>query len=117
MISWLNFWNALFWLSLMGFLVNIENFIKILIFSEITWLVLYCYTVFTGASNNDITLISNSFFVLGFASLEFSVGLLLLIIFKNNMKSINLSDENINEQANVFSMKKNNLNRFFWKSV
>lgn len=74
---------------------------------------LYCYTVFTGASNNDITLISNSFFVLGFASLEFSVGLLLLIIFKNNMKSINLSDENINEQANVFSMKKNNLNRFF----
>ncbi len=68
-------------------------------------------------SNNDLTLLSNSFFVLGFASLEFSIGLLLIIIFKNNMKSIDLSEEGVNNKTNIFSKKKNYINRFSWKNV
>lgn len=115
--SWLNFWNTLFWVSLLGFAINIENFIKILIFSEITWLILYCYTIVIGISNNDTTLISNSFFILAFASLEFSIGLILVIVFKNNMKSINLDDDSINNKINIFSKKKNYINRFSWKKI
>jgi NADH:ubiquinone oxidoreductase subunit K len=117
LIGWLNFWNAFFWISLFGFVINIENFLKILIFSEVTWLSLYCYTILTGVSNNDLTLLSNSFFILGFASLEFSIGLLLIIIFKNNMKSINLTDDAINDKTEVFSTKKNYINRFSWRNV
>ena len=73
---------------------------------------LYCYTIVTGTSNNDITLLSNSFFILGFASLEFSIGLLLIIIFKNNIKSIDLTEDLINNKTNNFSKKKNYINRF-----
>jgi len=115
LISWINFWNIFFWISILGFIVNIDNFLKILVFSEITWLILYCYTIIIGVSNNDTTLLSNSFFVLGFASLEFSIGLLIIIIFKNNMKSINLYDDFINDKTDIFSKKKNYLNSFFWK--
>jgi hypothetical protein len=37
----------------------------------------------TGAINDEITLATNTFFILGFAGVEFSFGFLLLILFKN----------------------------------
>jgi NADH:ubiquinone oxidoreductase subunit K len=45
-----------------------------------------------GVQNDELTILSTSFLILGLASLEFSIGLLLIILFKNFYKSINLMD-------------------------
>lgn len=46
-----------------------------------------------GGINDDLTLFSISFFLLGLAGLEFSIGFLLIILFKNFNKSMNFFDE------------------------
>lgn len=115
MQTWLNFWNFFFWLSILGFVINIENFFKILLYSEITWITLYVYTVLCGGINDDLTLVSTSFFIIGLAGLEFSVGILLLILFKNINKSLSIiGDENNFENITFFNKKKTYQNRFYW---
>jgi len=54
-----------------------------LLFSEIVWVLLYILTVFFGSIIDDINLYSLSFFLLSFAALEFSIGILILVLFKN----------------------------------
>lgn len=99
----------------MGFVVNIENFFKLLLYSEITWLTLYTYTILIGSINDDLTLLSTSLFIIGLAALEFSVGILMIIIFKNINKSINLEEsENGFENTNIFNKKKTYINRYYW---
>lgn len=118
MINWLHFLNGIFWVSIIAFIFNLENFFKIIVFSEITWIILYCYTTIAAVNTNDINLLSNSFFILGLASLEFCIGLVLLIIFKNNNKTINLSEDcSSNEKTKIMNTKKNYLNRFWWNQI
>jgi NADH:ubiquinone oxidoreductase subunit K len=118
MQTWLNFWNIFFWFTLTGFLINPSNFIKLLFFSEVTWLTLYCYILITGAINDDLTLFSSSFFILGLAGLEYSIGLLLVIIFKNINKSLLFFDEQKNWNNYLY---KNNIklyiNRYLWTNI
>lgn len=52
------------------------------LFSELTWLILYTYSILIGINLEDLNIISNSFFILGFAGIEFSLGFLILIFFK-----------------------------------
>ena len=54
-----------------------------LLFSEIVWVLLYILAVFFGSIIDDINLYSLSFFLLAFADLEFSIGILILVLFKN----------------------------------
>jgi hypothetical protein len=42
---------------------------------------------------DDLTLVSITFFILGFAGLEFSFGFLLLVLFKNFNVSFNLIEK------------------------
>jgi len=111
----INFWNFFFWLTIFGFLIKNNNFVKILIYSEITWISIYCYTVLCGIINDDLTLLSTSIFVLGFAGLEFSVGILIIIFFKNINKTIEFEevDENF-ISTNILNKKKTYINRFYW---
>jgi hypothetical protein len=70
-----------------------------------------------GANGDDIVLVSNSLFILGFAGLEFSIGILLLIIFKNIMKTININDNDEEfKKINLFEKKKLNLQKAVWKN-
>lgn len=113
MQSWVNFWNLIFWLSIIGFLINLENFFKILLYSGIVWVILYAYTVSLGSISNDINIIGMSFYILALAGLEFSIGILLLIIFKNNNKSLSLDN---NSTKNKLTSNKNikNINKMYW---
>ena len=52
-------------------------------YSELTWVILYCYVLMQGSINDDIVLLSTSIFILGLAGLEYSIGIILLMIFKN----------------------------------
>lgn len=90
MQTWLNFWIFLFWISITGFLINPSNFLFLILFSEITWTVLYCSTILTAAVTEDLNLLTLSFLILGLASVEFGLGYILIIIFNNFNKNLNL---------------------------
>lgn len=112
---WINFWTFFFWLSIFGFLFNPSNFIALLFYSEITWLTLYCYSVLTGALIDDLTLTSMTFLILGLASLEYSFGFLLLILFKNFNISFNLIEKDKVLSQYLYNSKNSlYLDRYFW---
>lgn len=54
------------------------------------WVVLYSYTAVTGTINDDLILSSTTFFLLALAGLEFCVGFIITIFFKNFKKSFDL---------------------------
>lgn len=93
MQNWLNFWIFLFWVLLLSFVFNATNFVFLLIYSEITWVILFIYSILTGSFVDDLNLFTLSFFILGFASVEFCFGFLLIILFKNLNKILNFIDE------------------------
>lgn len=94
MFGWLDFFIIFFWLSLGLFTFNLNNFITILLFAELTWLILYTLTMLVGSIVNEITITSLSFFILGFGGLEFVVGLMLLVVMRNF--NVNLQFDDLN---------------------
>lgn len=90
MITWLSFWSTLFWLVIILISLKPKNFISILFISELIWIALYTIAVLLGAIYCDINLLSTSFFILGVAGLEFSIGILIAILYKNSNESLNL---------------------------
>jgi hypothetical protein len=97
------------------FISNLNNFIKLMFYSELTWIVLYTYVLLQGSINDDLTLLSSSIFLLGFAGLEYAIGILIILIFKNINKKIDF-DETDNDYYNYNIFNKNNLfiNRYIW---
>jgi len=83
MLGWIDFFIIFFWLCLGLFFFNINNFITILLFAELTWLVLFVLSSTVGSIINDITSTSITFFILGFGGLEFVVGLMLIVLMRN----------------------------------
>lgn len=104
----------LFWISILLFLSNINNFIKLLFYSELVWVILYCNSLTLSSINSDVNLLSLSIFILGFAGLEYGVGIILLLIFKNINKNLNFNETNFTKKNEFIT--KNNLfiNRYIW---
>lgn len=73
-------------------MINSSNFLFLILFSEVTWTILYCYTILASAIMEDLNLLSLSFLILGLASVEFGLGYILIVIFNNFNKSLNLFD-------------------------
>jgi hypothetical protein len=61
-----------------------------------------------GSINDDLILLSSSIFILGLAGLEYSIGIILLIIFKNINKKMDF-DEIDNNIYDYTIYKKNDL--------
>ena len=112
----MNFLVFLFWLSLFIFLFNNSNFISLLFYSELTWIILYNFTILSATNFDDLNLISISFFILGLAGLEFSFGFLLLILFKAFNASFNFKVNKKNSQLITNNSYYNTtiFNKFFW---
>ena len=94
------------------FLLNSKNLITVVLYSEIVWVVLYSYTTVVGTINDDLILTSTSFFLLALAGLEFCVGFIITIFFRNFKKSFDLDSPDNNCSRN--STKKAHLNRYVW---
>jgi len=67
-----------------------------MIIAELTWLTLYCLSILIGVTNDDLILFSLSFFILALAGLEFSVGFLLIILFRYFYKTLDFLDTETN---------------------
>lgn len=94
------------------FLLNSKNLITIVLYSEIVWVVLYSYTTVVGTINDDLILTSTSFFLLALAGLEFCIGFIITIFFRNFKKSFDL--DVIHNQSDKNITKKTSLNRYVW---
>lgn len=108
----LNFWSFIFWLSIILFLTNTSHLIKLILYSELIWIVFYCYLNVISTINDDLNLISTNFFILGFAGLEYSIGILLVLLFKNINNNLNiikndifLNKFNYNKELNIVNIK------------
>lgn len=95
MQSILNFWLVLFWFSWILFFLNTTNLIKLFVTSEIIWLTLYVYTLIVGITVDDVHMYALSLMLITIASVEFSIGFVLIIFFKKIFKTTNIMD-NIN---------------------
>jgi NADH:ubiquinone oxidoreductase subunit K len=92
------------------FLLNSKNLLTIIIYSEVVWVVLYSYTIITGTINDDIILTSTSFFLLALAGLEFCIGFVITVFYRNFKKSFDLD---ISKNFSKKSIYKNiTLNRY-----
>lgn len=115
--SWINFWSFIFWFSFISFVSNINNFLRLLFYSELTWVIIYCYVLILGAINDDITLLSSSIFILGLAGLEYGLGIMLIIIFKNINSKLEFTElENEKKIYNIYNNSNLYINRYIWKS-
>ena len=92
MQSWVYFINLLFWLSLFCFLFNSYNIIQLLLLSEACWVIIYSYTTIMSGLTDDLTLLTLTFFILGLAGLEFSLGFILIIVLNHFLKSNETKD-------------------------
>jgi len=111
-LTWINFLTFLFWLSTFMFLLNARNLITVILYSEIVWVVLYCYTTIAGTINDDLILTSTSFFLLALAGLEFCIGFIITIFYRNFKKSFDLDLFSIKSTRNAH--KNFSLNRYVW---
>ena len=115
MQSWFIYLNTFFWFSFFLFFLNSNNILTLLLYSELVWIILYLLSVFLGSLNDDINLLSTSFFLLGLAGLEFSIGLLIIVLFKNMKIDYNFyKNTNINNQFIKKNVKNLYLNRYIW---
>lgn len=82
----------------------------LILYSEIMWVVLYSYTIIVGTINDDLIITSTSFFLLALAGLEFCIGFVITIFFRNFKKSLDL--DNTPTLTNDKKLKKVSLNRY-----
>jgi NADH:ubiquinone oxidoreductase subunit K len=94
------------------FLSNSKNLITIILYSEIIWVVLYNYAATVGTLNDDLIITSSTFFLLALAGLEFCIGFIIIIFFRNFKKSFNLDKSCIVELNQLKSVSVNNYNFF-----
>ena len=92
------------------FLLNSKNLLAIILYSEIVWVILYCYTTITGTINDDIILTSTSFFLLALAGLEFCIGFIITIFYRNFKKSFDL--DTFKNLSNKNTVKQISTNRY-----
>ena len=92
-----------------------KNFISILFISELVWIVLYIISILVGSIYSDITLLSMSFFILGIAGLEFSLGILLIVLYKNLNESLDIDMNNKTNNKDIYDKNfKISINKINW---
>lgn len=98
------------------FISNINSFIKLIFYSELTWVILYVISLVYASVNDDLNLLSFSVFILSFAGIEYAIGLILLLIFKDTNNNLIFSEtNNKNYYLNFFKKKTFFINKYTWK--
>jgi NADH:ubiquinone oxidoreductase subunit K len=109
----LNYWNFMFWFIFTGFLFNHTNFIMLIFFSEFMWIILYSLSILVGVLTDDLNSSSISFLILGVAGLEFSIGFLILLLFRSTNESYFLTKKELaSNKSNL-----NTINRLITNQV
>jgi len=82
------------------------------------WIILYVLSLLYGSINDDINLYSISFFLLALAGLEFSFGLLVVVLFKTIRFNFDfVSNDNYTNQFFKNNVKKLRINKYIWSHI
>jgi len=92
MQSIINLWLIMFWFAWFLFFLNTTNLIKLFVTSEIIWLIIYLYSLFIGIHMDDVYMYTLSLLIITLASVEFSIGFILIIFFKKIFKTTDIMD-------------------------
>jgi len=85
----------------------------LIFFSEFMWVVLYSLAILVGLINDDLNSSSISFLILGVAGLEFSLGFLILLLFRNTNNSYYLTKKETASNKSTL----NPINQFFINQI
>jgi len=99
-------------MSLFMFLLNSSNLLTIILYSEIVWVILYSYVIVVGVINDDLVILTTSFFLLALAGLEFCLGFIITIFFRNFKKTFDVGVSAKNKDGR--GGRGVNLNRYIW---
>lgn len=78
---------------------------------------MYSLILLQGSINDDLNLLSTGIFILGLAGIEYGIGILILMIFKNINKKTDLEEsDNSIYNHNIYSNKNIYLNRYIWNN-
>ena len=111
-LTWINFLTLLFWLSTGMLLVNPRDLVTTIPYFWVDWDIQYSYTAVVGTINDDVVLTSTSFFLLALAGLEFCIGFIITIFYRNFKKSFGLDTAKNPSRTN--SAKDQRLGRRIW---
>lgn len=115
MHNWIALLTTLLWLTILAFVFNTSNFIYLFIYSEVSWVVLYCLSILLGVVSDDLNLFTLSFLLLGFASIEFVSGFLLIIVFKKFNLNLNFHNTEVRFYSFLYNnSKKLNISKINW---
>ena len=89
LLTWLSFLNLAFWLSFSSFILVSSNLFILLLLSEFIWVILYSFSAVVGTTVDEVGCFGLTFFILGLASIELCLGLLLLLILRRLKVSLN----------------------------
>ena len=112
----INLFFLLFFLLFFTLFFNNNTALHFLLTAELLWITLYLLVGFVGIIYDNINILSLTFFFLVFSAIEFSVGLILLLIQNLFNRSLNLN--NYEKNYNKFFYKyrlKIYKNKLFWK--
>lgn len=111
MFNWLNFFNFCFFFLFFIFLTTSFNLFCLILTSELMWAALLVISALLGSILDDFFLASFSFLILGFASVELAVGLILMVYLKTTNLSLNLAPHKGLSYAALFLQKKSSLKK------
>lgn len=101
---------------MLTFLVNPTNTLQFLIIAELLWITLFFIALLIGFLNNDLNVISLTFFFLVFSAIELSIGLILILAQNLILRSITILD--LNSNYLLFASRLKNrlfINKINWK--
>nr|QPL15921.1 NADH dehydrogenase subunit 4L [Strombidium sp.] len=90
-LSELNIMVIIFVLFLASILINVTTALHLLLTAEMLWIILYILSLYVGYIYNNLNILSLTFFLLILSAVEFSIGLVLMLIQHIIYRSINLN--------------------------
>ena len=105
----LNVLFLFFFLLFASLLINVTTSLHLLLTAELLWITLYVITLFMGLVYDNLNLLSLTFFFLIFSAVEFSVGLIVLLLQHLFLRTLNLNETITNSYkfSNRFTQKFN----------
>jgi hypothetical protein len=90
-LTWLSFANLAFWAAFAAFALTSANLFNLILLSECVWAGLYALAGIVGSVVDEASCFGLTFFILGFASVELCLGLLLLVAMRRLGASLSLA--------------------------
>jgi len=104
-------------LLIITFVINPNTTLHLLLTAELLWITLYSLVTLIGFLYNDLNLISLTFFFLIFSAVEFSVGLVLMLLQHLILRTTSLHTyEKNSTKHNYRFLNTLHINRLIWKN-